>query len=538
MNWDDAADIQQQLTSALNSFDWQRAARMVGDLVSRIRYEAEPLPDDFAQFALSALRHKRQTQLVAELAEAMVQAGNRTSRLPLQYAQALIELGLLMPAERLLQSLLADVKGTPEEYEVRGLIGRVHKQIYVNSRSSGGSANGADLFQAIDLYLSAYREAPAANSWHGINVVALSDLALRAGFARDRLPDSEGIAKAILKELLGRWKLSGEREIWDLATGMEAQLALRDDQAAVDLALAYTGHRDANAFHVGATLRQIADVWGLDDSKSPGTELLPLLRAALLRAQGGVVRLNAADAEADSKPQVTSHLQSLFGADRCRTLEWYQLGLKRARSVARIEGHGGQRVGTGWLVKGGDFFPDQAGKLLLLTNAHVISKSNDGALRPEQARARFYILKSVVDVDQIVWSSPPGQYDATFVSLKSEPKNGVPLDICDGPIKMADPAPRVYIIGYPGGRDIEFSLDDCYMLATNDRVLHYRTPTEPGSSGSPVFEGQGWTVIGLHHAGASDMPRLDGDGTYEANEGISIDAIRRVTLGRSVASAP
>jgi V8-like Glu-specific endopeptidase len=53
--------------------------------------------------------------------------------------------------------------------------------------------------------------------------------------------------------------------------------------------------------------------------------------------------------------------------------------------------------------------------------------------------------------------------------------------------------------------------------------VHYRAPTEGGSSGSPVFNDQ-WEVIALHHKGGKvGMPRLNGlNGTYAANEGISI----------------
>jgi V8-like Glu-specific endopeptidase len=68
-------------------------------------------------------------------------------------------------------------------------------------------------------------------------------------------------------------------------------------------------------------------------------------------------------------------------------------------------------------------------------------------------------------------------------------------------------------------------MQDNLLLDWNKRLVHYRTPSEPGSSGSPVFDDQ-WRLIGLHHAGRSDMPRLDEKpGTYEANEGINILAI-------------
>lgn len=47
-----------------------------------------------------------------------------------------------------------------------------------------------------------------------------------------------------------------------------------------------------------------------------------------------------------------------------------------------------------------------------------------------------------------------------------------------------------------------------------ERLLHYRTPTEPGSSVRPVFNAR-WEVVALHHAVSPTTRRPE----YEANEG-------------------
>jgi Trypsin-like peptidase domain len=78
-----------------------------------------------------------------------------------------------------------------------------------------------------------------------------------------------------------------------------------------------------------------------------------------------------------------------------------------------------------------------------------------------------------------------------------------------------DPSHRLYIIGHPLGGQLSFSIQDNLLLdhegppggipgLAGRVLLHYRTPTEPGSSGSPVFEPVGWRVIALHHAGGAD----------------------------------
>jgi len=70
------------------------------------------------------------------------------------------------------------------------------------------------------------------------------------------------------------------------------------------------------------------------------------------------------------------------------------------------------------------------------------------------------------------------------------------------------------------------AISGSYYVHIPEPCLHYRAPTEPCSSGSPIFNEQ-WKLIRIHHAGGEAIRRLDGTGTYAANEGIWIESIRK-----------
>lgn len=530
MSWSEIASIQRDLDAVLAADDRAGAERICQDLIRRIYDEPTPCPERAARDVLDALRRKRRFELIAPLAEALIGSGQNAPRVRRHYAQALIDQGLLLASEPILLALAAEpLEGDSQVAEAHGLLGRVYKQRYVDADRPRSPYARTWFERALAEYLQTYRFDPARYYWHGINVVALLHRAGADGIPIDNAPDPGLISRAILDAL----RTQDADDPFALATRLEAFLALGDQQAAEEAALAYSRHPGADAFEVGSTLRQLQQVWRLTDDAPPGATILPVLRAARLHGEHGAVRTkpDGVASEIENVRRARSRLEKVFGADTMVTLKWYEMGLLRTRSVARIERLDGRGHGTGWLVRAEDFFPGRSG-VLLLTNAHVVNPAGtDDALTPDRAQANFQGLDAVLPLDdRVVWSSPPDQLDATFLALKdgAPAAEGVPL--AARKIRAGVPPPRLYIIGHPDGRDLELSLHDNKLLACNDRLLHYRTPTEPGSSGSPVFEDASWTAVGLHHAGGW-YAGLDGRTLppYEANEGISVLAIQEAT---------
>ena len=128
------------------------------------------------------------------------------------------------------------------------------------------------------------------------------------------------------------------------------------------------------------------------------------------------------------------------------------------------------------------------------------------ALLPSDAVAIFQVAGARSRLGQVVWSSPVEELDCTIVRLEGPPP-AQPLELAKQPVTCKNTAVALLHHRPSGGGDLEFSLQDNRLLGCDARLLHYRTPTEGGSSGSPVFD-DGWRVVGLHRAGDAYLARL------------------------------
>jgi len=522
--WSDAAQLVNKLSDELGSFEWTAAESVCSKLIDRLNNSVEPFPEDPAKQILSRLRRKRQFRLMELVADALIRSGQPSPQVRRQYAQAMIDQGNLTSAETVLNSLLADSR-TPtwERAEANGLLGRIYKQLFVQSDTPHSPRQQENIRKAISYYREVYRSNPQGHLWHGINTVALLARARRDEVSIGAADDEKQLADQILAAILQKPDVEGVTS-WDRATAAEACIAMNRFADAGEQLLYFISDPAVDAFEIASLLRQLTEVWQIASDSGPAAVLLTALRAALLKREGGQVELQQRD--------IAGGLEAVFGHDRYEPFSWFQTGLKRCTAVARIDDIAGRRMGTGFLLEAADFFNDSVDRPVLLTNAHVISPASDPyprSIRPETAVAVFEALGTSYRISKLLWSSPVAKLDATLVTLEKMPPSASPC-----PLKpQAEPfggtgKQRVYVIGYPLGGVLSISLHDSTWLDVDDTFLHYRTPTEPGSSGSPVFDQKYWTLIGLHHRGKTNTPRLHGlPGSYEANEAISITTIRQ-----------
>jgi V8-like Glu-specific endopeptidase len=359
----------------------------------------------------------------------------------------------------------------------------------------------------------------------------------------DQGAESCTVAREVLDHVL-----SGEPAgVWEIATACEAAVALGDHDRALNGATTLVARPDADAFAIASLLRQLVEVWELDTDALPGQILLPLLRSAVLARDGGAVVVDARETRAERSDDLARfespdgrNLEAVLGRERFKGMTWWLTGLERCRAVARIENAFAEAIGTGFLVDGKQLSPDLP-DVVLVTNGHVIPEG----LPYGRAFAVFHGLLADKDsarrnfaVTRWWWYQPSKSpaLDITILELDAYPENVTPMPLAlDMPLLETKTKPRAYVIGHPSGLDTpQFSLEDNLLIDYDDTLVHYRSPTEHGSSGSPVFDSS-WSLMAVHHAGGLEIPKLHGDGgTYPANEGIAVAAIK----GRLVEEPP
>lgn len=469
------------------------------------------------------------------------------------YAQALIDLFELDPAEALLEDALNKVEADPADAqayseipEYYGLLGRVEKQRFV---SSGDKRR---LVAATNRYLSQFeskRQGPGW-FWYGINAIALAAREQREGVTPHGRTTPVPSASEVYKHMRKLYQKT-PADPWIPATASEAALAL-DKCNNAELWLYRLLHNEGvQPFHIQSYDRQLREIWQGDPTRGANNcadRLARITARHILRTQSQFVisraaipALKHAVERGDLGGLEKNFLgESTFSVANVRDM------LAACSSIACVTNRSGARLGTGFLVDGA-WLGFSGADTVFVTNAHVVSATEPKAIPPSNALVTFEVESELAEtpifysMDRVLFESTPGDLgtssdetlDVTVVTLKPETQ-AVPQFAA---LKTAAALPllqdksKAYVVGHPLGSGLQISLNDSKLLDIDDaeRLVHYHTPTDPGSSGSPVFNTD-WEVIGLHHGGSRKTPRLHGSGEYEANEAISLLAIRQKVM--------
>jgi hypothetical protein len=534
-----AGDLLTSLREAIDTRDWPEVNRLADVLAARVNeFELAHL-----KAALERLRRARRFAPLQKLAGAMIEAGTVDTSVRLRHVQALLGQGEVTGSRAILEDILnRERPGGRDRCEMLGLIGQSFKQ--ASLATPVALRSGHLLVRAIENYNNASNEAAKASDDHAwlkyrVNVIALIARAGRRKYPLDGVrADAYTTLAQRVRERVGQADAAGAAVASDFAAALEACVALGEFDAAACWARRLGDVAANDAFEISTLVQQLVDVWDLAENSTAGRLVLPVLKAALLQSEGGQVALTGASVASTVKTIGEAEYEKVFGDERYVPFTWYLAGVERCRTIARFESPFGRGMGSGVLVRGSQLHPGLGDRWLAMTNAHVLSPDDwvRSALRLGDAKVSFQGHvgddRGPFPVTEILWSSPPQELDATLAVVKQVPSVVAEYAISERPLNLLQPS-RIYAIGHPLGGDLSLSIHDNLLVDFLEPRIHYRTPTEPGSSGSPLFD-DAWNLIGLHHAGSSSLRKLRGDGCYQANEGIwmhSIIVALRESLG-------
>jgi hypothetical protein len=191
-------------------------------------------------------------------------------------------------------------------------------------------------------------------------------------------------------------------------------------------------------------------------------------------------------------------------SDVTRTASWLRSGLRAAEAVGRIETARDEPLATGFLIAGDQLGEQFAGQPIFLTVDYAFNEIAGRTADHVVFEGLYDDPTAAADVGirDVLWSSQ--ELHAAVCLLDGRPGaidglRAAPLR----PTPGAEGYTRAWVVGYPKGLSLAMGLEDNEVIALEGPMMHYRTATEPGSGGSPVFNDY-WEVVAIHVLGRVD----------------------------------
>ena len=213
------------------------------------------------------------------------------------------------------------------------------------------------------------------------------------------------------------------------------------------------------------------------------------------------------------------------GLSKLSDVAWLERGLESSRPVCRLITPDGI-FGTGFLIA----------PRVLMTSNHVIT-SREVA---NSAKAEFnYQLpfggadpsaESVrYDLDPSTFFQRDDDLNFALVAVRPSSDRTAPTLESWGVLRMsrnttAVPGEHVSIVQHPNGGPKQIVFTASSILQVKPPHVNYLSDTQPGSSGSPVFNDR-WEVIAIHHASGDVIKGASG--SRYSGRGVLMSAIRR-----------
>ena len=184
--------------------------------------------------------------------------------------------------------------------------------------------------------------------------------------------------------------------------------------------------------------------------------------------------------------------EKIIGEDTLKPIHYLELALRASKSVVKIVRGSGS--GSGFLC----------GPNLIMTNNHVIASKSEA----QDSEFLFNFELSIDGEPQNAIRVKPisdGLFytnqtlDFTVIETEPIPTTIQPLKLRSVLAKNDD---RVNIIQHPGGYFKQISMQNNFVVYADKQIVQYVTSTNPGSSGSPVFNDH-FEVIAIHHSGGN-----------------------------------
>jgi endonuclease G len=271
---------------------------------------------------------------------------------------------------------------------------------------------------------------------------------------------------------------------------------------------------------------QVIDV-ALERATRETAEAAPGVATAAAAVAAAVTRGMQPQTEAENEdPHVRAGLvlEKIINTADFVGIRYLEEGVAASRAVCRLDirDDAGRDIGyaTGSLVS----------PRLLLTNHHVLPSAD--VARVSAAEFNYQdgidgkpLAPQLFQLDPDTFFINDETRDFALVAVDASEQNLAPFGLnrlieAQGKAIVGD---FVTIVQHPRGEKKQIALRDNRIVDELEFFLHYEADTEPGSSGSPVFNDQ-WEIVALHHA---SVPTPEHGADTFLNEGIRASRLLR-----------